>query len=213
MSNENIYTFPFDTCETPQESGIAQPYSVFVNSFTCLIILFFLLKTKSYHSFLLLLSLLIFELFHTLSHFIHIKGKFLYTSIHVTGFLVNVAFFNFLYRYTKVFPNIYYIGFLCAILVCDAYAFFNLSFIYFVLTQIILFIAILCYYYPLLNKNIKTNLQIILVVTFLIYSAFVNEKMNCKNMLKAFPNFPFHMLIEALGIIPIYILSNTFYCL
>ena len=211
MNQQNIYTFPFDTCETPQESGIAQPYSVFVNIITCSIVLYFLVKTKSSHAFLLLLALFIFELFHTLSHFTHIKGKFLYTATHITGFLVNISFLNFLYRYTHVFPNIYYIGLICFILICDAYAFFNLSFIYFVLTQIILFITILFYYYPLLNKNIKTNLKIILVTTFLIYLAFVNEKMNCKKMLSAFPHFPFHMIIEALSIVPIYILSNTFY--
>lgn len=211
MNQQNIYTFPFDTCETPQESGIAQPYSVCVNVITCSIVLFFLIQTKSYHAFLLLLALLIFELFHTLSHFIHIKGKFLFTATHITGFLVNISFLNFLYRYTNVFPATHYLIFLCGILVCDAYAFFNLSFIYFVLTQIIFFIAILFYYYPILNNNIKTNLKIILATTFLIYLAFVNEKMNCKNMLNSFPGFPFHMLIEALSIIPIYVLSNTFY--
>ena len=139
----NTYTFPFDTCEKPNKIGIAQPYSVFVNFITCSIVLYFLIKTKSYYAFFLLLALLIFEIFHTLSHFIHIKGKFLYTITHITGFLVNISFLNFLYNYTKVFPNIYYLIFLFLILICDLYSFFNLSFIYFVLTQIILFIAIL----------------------------------------------------------------------
>ena len=207
----STYTFPFDTCEKPQKSGIAQPYSVFVNIITCSIVLYFMYKTKSNYAFLLLLALLIFELFHTLSHFIHIKGKFLYTITHIAGFLFNIAFLNFLYRYTNVFPNTYYIIFLCFILLCDLYAFFNLSFIYFILTQITLFIAILFYYYNLLPSNIQYNIKIILGSTIVIYLAFLNEKLNCKNMLKYAPNFPFHMIIEALSIIPIYILSKTFY--
>jgi hypothetical protein len=207
------YTFPFDTCETPRSSGIAQPYSVFVNVISCSIILLFLFQTKSNHAFLLLLALLIFELFHTLSHFIHIEGAFLYTATHITGFLFNVALFHFLYRYTKVFPKPYFVGFLCVILACDLYAFFNLSFIYFILTQISLFISILFFYYPLLNQNIRTNLNVILATLFFIYFAFVNEKMNCKYMLQKFPNFPFHVIIEAFSIIPIYVLCNTFYCL
>ena len=207
----NVYTFPFDTCETPKNNGIAQPYSVFINLISCLIIFYFLLQTKNYYAFILLLSLLLFELFHTLSHFIHIKGKFLYTSIHINGFLINLSLLHFLYRYTNKLPNIYYIIFLLLILLCDIYFFFNFSFIYFVLTQFILLVAILFYYYNFLPTNVQYNLKIILVSIFIIYIAFINEKINCKNMLKLYPNFPFHMIIEMLGIIPIYLLSYTFY--
>ena len=207
------YTFPFDTCEKPQESGVAQPFSVAVNIITCSIVLFFLLRTKSRHAFLLLLALLIFEVFHTFSHFIHIKGPIQYTITHVAGFLFNVAWLNFLYRHTKVLPNPHFLAFLCGILVCDVYAFLNLSFIYFILTQICFFLAILFFYYPLLNRAVKTNLNMILASVFFIYLAFVNEKMNCENMLRRFPNFPFHVIIEAFSIIPIFILSKTFYSL
>ena len=208
------YTFPFDTCEKPQESGVAQqPFSVFVNMISCSIILFFLLQTKSSHAFILLLALLIFEIFHTFSHFIHIKGTLQYTITHAAAFLFNVALLNFLYRHTKVFPTPHYIAFLCGILACDLYAFFNLSLIYFFLAQICLFLAILFFYYPLLNSSVKTNLNIVFASLCFIYVALVNEKMNCEHMLRKFPNFPFHVIIEALGFIPIFILSKTFYCL
>jgi hypothetical protein len=205
------YTFPFDTCEKPNKTGIAQPYSVFVNLITCSIVLYFVLKTKNNHSFFLLFSLLVFEFFHTFSHFIHIKGNFLFTITHIAGFLVNISFLNFLYNYTHILPKLYYLLFLFSILVLDAYSFLNLSFIYFVLTQIILFVAILYYYYPVLPKEIKSKIQLILLTTGLIYLGFVNEKLNCKSMLNMFPNFPFHVIIETLSIIPIYLLSSTFY--
>jgi hypothetical protein len=205
------YTFPFDTCEKPNKTGIAQPYSVCVNLITCLIILYFLVKTKSIHAFFLLFSLLVFELFHTFSHFIHIKGNFLFTITHIAGFLVNISFLNFLYNYTHILPKLYYLLFLIFILAIDAYCFINLSFIYFVLTQILLFVAILYYYYPMLPKQIKNKINLILLTTGLIYLCFVNEKLNCKAMLNMFPNFPFHVIIETLSIIPIYLLSSTFY--
>ena len=205
------YTFPFDTCEIPQETGIAQPYSVSVNIITCLIVLSFLLHSKNIPNILLLLSLFVFEVFHTFSHFIHIKGPLQYTITHIAGFLVNIAFFNLLYRTTNVFPPVYYIVFLLLILSIDLYSFFNLSFIYFVFTQIFFFIAILGFYYPLLPQKIKYNLHIILGFTLLIYLCFVNEKINCKRMLTLFPQFPFHVIIEIVSIIPIYLLSSTFY--
>ena len=210
MSNYT-YTFPFDTCEKPHKNGIAQPYSVCVNLITCSIVFYFLLKTTNSYNFLLLFALLVFELFHTFSHFIHIKGKLLFTITHIAGFFVNIAFLNFLYNYTHVFPKLYYVIFLGSILALDTFSFFHLSFIYFVLTQILLFVAILYYYYPLLPKQIKNKIHLILLTTVLIYMGFVNEKINCNEMLKTFPNFPFHIIIETLSIIPIYLLSSTFY--
>jgi len=69
----NEYVFPFDTCETPNKDGIiAQPYSVLFNVINCVIIFYFLLKTKRDYTFMLLFSILCFELFHTFSHIIHI---------------------------------------------------------------------------------------------------------------------------------------------
>ena len=133
------------------------------------------------------------------------------TITHIAGFLVNISFLNFLYNYTHILPKLYYLFFLGCILLLDAYSFFNLSFIYFVLTQIFLFVAILYYYYPVLPKQIKSKIQLILLITGLVYLGFVNEKVNCKTMLNMFPKFPFHAIIETLSIIPIYLFSHTFY--
>jgi hypothetical protein len=172
-----------------------------------------LVKTQNWHAFWLLLPLLIFELNHTLSHFIHIPGSFLFTITHVSGFLVNLALLNFLYHVTRTMPPWYYIALWGAILAVDGYAFFNLSFIYFVLTQIVLFIAILFFYYSRLSKPVQRSFQWILGSTVVIYLGFVNEKLHCKDMLNAFPNFPFHVIIETLSIVPIYLLSSTLYTL
>lgn len=68
----NEYTFPFNTCEIPNKKGVAQPYSALFNLINCIIIFYFLLKTKNNYTFILLFSILCFELFHTFSHSIHI---------------------------------------------------------------------------------------------------------------------------------------------
>ena len=70
------YTFPFSTCEKPNKSGIAQPYSVLLNLINCIIVFYFLLKTKHNYTFILLFSILSFELFHVFSHILHIQGLF-----------------------------------------------------------------------------------------------------------------------------------------
>lgn len=70
----NEYTFPFSTCEKPNKNGISQPYSSLLNLINCLIIFYFLIKTKQNYTFILIFCILCFELFHVFSHSIHISG-------------------------------------------------------------------------------------------------------------------------------------------
>jgi hypothetical protein len=105
MNKDNSYTFPFNTCEKPNKIGIAQPYSVFFNLLSCFIIIYFLTKTKSKYSFLLLIAILLFELFHTFSHTIHINNYSQIIITHLLAYFVNFCYFIVLYNYSKVFPN------------------------------------------------------------------------------------------------------------
>lgn len=41
------YTFPFNTCETPNKNGIAQPYSALFNAINCLVIVYFFSKNEN----------------------------------------------------------------------------------------------------------------------------------------------------------------------
>jgi hypothetical protein len=59
----NEYAFPNSTCEKTNEHGISQPYSATLNIINCVIIFYFLLRTKHVYTFMLLGSIL-FELFH-----------------------------------------------------------------------------------------------------------------------------------------------------
>ena len=205
------YNFPFDTCEKNQYDtiGIAQPYSVFVNLITCSIVLYYLNQTKTKHSFYLLLSLFIFETFHTLSHLIHIKGPLLPTITHIAGFIVNITFINYMIQHTNVLPSNIFKNIVLGIILIDAYAFFNLSFIYFVASQICLFMFTLSCYYNILEKSKQISLLYIMCFSVIIYLLFVNEKINCKKMQNKYPNFPFHILIEIISIIPIYLLASV----
>ena len=208
--SRDVYTFPFSTCEKPRE-GISQPFSALFNVLTCSVLLFFLVQTKTFHAFMFLSFLLLFELFHTLSHTIHIPGSFLMTCTHVSGFFVNVSLLYLFYKHTGRLPPYYYFMAILGLLLADIYAFFFLSFIYFSLTQILVFLLVLHFYYPFLSKLMQTNLFWILVSTICIYLAFLNESVNCKTMLKEYPDVPFHLIIEIIGIVPVYLISKTVY--
>lgn len=209
--DKNKYTFPFDTCEKPTNKFIAQPYSVTINFLSIIIILYFLCKTHTLHGFILLFSLLLFDIAHTFSHFIHIKHDIQTTLVHVLAYLLSFSLFYALYKYTKKKPSIPFIIFLLSILLFDIYAFFNLSLLYYIFTYILFLFSIFIYYYSSLSNKIKKNLNILLVIIFIAYLGFINETYNCKKMLEKFPNFPFHAIIEILILFAVYFFSLIFY--
>ncbi len=61
-----MYTFPFDTCEIPNKTGIAQPYSVFFN----VLILYSKQKIDIHFSY--------YFLSYYLNYFIHVLIQFIY---------------------------------------------------------------------------------------------------------------------------------------
>ena len=122
----NEYTFPFSTCEKTTEDGtFAQPYSAIANIITCLIIFYFLLNTENAYAFLLLLSILVFEAFHSFSHMIHIPGAVQINITHALAYCMNIAFFNLFYQVTHVFPSILFLFYMFFVVMFDLYSFFS----------------------------------------------------------------------------------------
>ena len=207
----NEYTFPFNTCEKPNKNGIAQPYSALFNLINCVIILYFLLKTKQKYTFILLFSILCFELFHVFSHSIHISGSIQINITHLLSYCINFAFLFFFYNYVKKIPSISFIIFYIFLIFFDIYVFSNMNVVYYIFSQALLFLSVLFYYYSSLDKNIKYKINYIFLFVIFIIILFLNEKYNCEKMISIYPHFPYHILIEIIGIFLFYIICNTFY--
>ena len=205
------YTFPFSTCEKPNTRGIAQPYSSLLNLINCLIIFYFLLKVEQNYTFILLFFILCFELFHVFSHCVHISGSIQVNVIHILSYFINIAFLFFFYKYTKELPSIWFIIFYSILICFDIYAFNNMNVVYYIFSQALLFLSVLCYYYLFLSKNIKNNIHIIFFLVLSIIILFLNEKYNCDKMMAIYPHFPYHIFIEIIGIILFYVICNNFY--
>jgi len=205
------YTFPFNTCEKPNKNGIAQPYSSLLNLINCIIIFYFLCKTKHNYTLLLLFFILCFELFHVFSHSIHILGSIQINITHMLSYCINIAFLFFFYNYTKKLPTIWFIILYLLLIFFDIYTFCNMDVFYYIFSQALLFLSVLFYYYPILTKNIKNIINIIFILVLLIIILFLNEKYNCEKMMSIYPNFPYHILIEIIGIFLFYIICSNFY--
>jgi hypothetical protein len=205
------YTFPFNTCEKPNKNGIAQPYSALFNLINCIIIFYFLLKTKQTYTFILLFSILCFELFHLFSHIVHVNGSIQINITHSLTYFMNLAFFYAFYCYTNKLPSYEFVFYLIALICLDIYSIFNLTIIYYLLSQSVIFISLLLYYFPLLPKFIQNSVYQIIFFVGIILLLFLNEKYNCEKMLKMYSHFPYHILIETIGILLFYIICSNFY--
>jgi hypothetical protein len=207
----NEYTFPFNTCEKTNKNGIAQPYSALFNIINCIIIFYFLLKTKHNYTFILLFSILCFELFHVFSHVVHIQGSIQTNITHLLTYFINLAFFYVFYCYTNKLPSYVFVCYLIALICFDIYALFYLSIVFYIFSQAIIMISLLVYYFPLLPKFIQTSLYKIIFFVGVIILLFLNEKYNCEKMLKIYQYFPYHIFIEIIGIVLFYIICSHFY--
>ena len=83
--------------------------------------------------------------------------------------------------------------------------------VYYIFSQALLFLLVLFYYYPFLTKNIKNKINIIFFLVLLIIILFLNEKYNCEKMMSIYPHFPYHILIEIIGLGLFYIICSSFY--
>jgi len=205
------YTFPFSTCEKSNKNGIAQPYSALLNFINSLTIFYFLLKTKKNYTFILLFFILCFELFHVFSHSIHISSSIQVNITHMLSYCINFAFLFFFYNYLKKIPSIWFIIFYLFLICFDIYVFCNMNVVYYICSQALLFLSVLFYYYTLLGKNIKNKINIIFFLVLLIIILFLNEKYNCEKMMSIYPDFPYHVLIETIGLVLFYIICSNFY--
>lgn len=205
------YTFPFNTCEKPNKTGIAQPYSALFNLINCLIVFYFLLKTKHHYTFILLFSILCFELFHLFSHIIHIQGLMQVNIAHFLTYIVNIAFFYALYSYTNIFPSFLFILYLFVLICIDVYSYLNLSITYYLLSQSAIFISTFLYYIPFLPNYIQNSIYQIIFFISVIVGLVLNEIYNCEKMMKLYPQFPYHIFIETAGIFLFYVICSNFY--
>lgn len=206
----NEFTFPFDTCETSSKEGIAQPYSAFINFIDCCVIFYFLLKVKHFYTFLLLFFILCFQWVHMFSHMFHIQGSIQTNIIHAITYCINISLLYACYGYTHIFPHYAFLLFLCLFVCFDIYSFLHLHLVFYLLTQSIIFISILFYYYPLLPAFIQKSVYPIVCIIGVALLFEINEIMNCTRLLSLYP-FPYHIFVELLAILLFYTICSHFY--
>ena len=170
------------------------------------------LNTSSFICFSILLFLILcFETFHMFSHMYHINGPIQTYIVHFLAYFINIGFFYSLYRHTNKWPDRWFIGLLFVIIAFDIYALLNLSLVFYILSQAVILISLLFYYYPLMPREMQKSIYYIVFFIFIGLLFLYNEKMNCKAMLEYNPKFPYHIFIEISVMLLFYVICKYFY--
>jgi hypothetical protein len=202
--------FPFNTCEEPnKKSWVAQPISAFINMITCLILIYFFLQAKTSIIRLLILSFILFEIFHTFSHITHIDGTIQSNIIHGIWYFLSFMVLIASIKITKQYPNIYTILILLTIIIIDINLFFQANKLYMVFTGLTLTAVIVISYYNLYPICIKKAIPYLIALLIILGLVLINEKINCLNMMK-YAKLPYHAIIEIIGMILFTLLSYIF---
>jgi len=205
------FTFPHDTCEIPSSAiGIAQPFSFGVGIITIFILSWFIYNAKTIESKVLLTSLLLFELFHVYSHFVHVQDFIQSRIIHGLAYLVNATLLWALSSSTQHFPSPWFLLLLTGIIALDIYAYFNFPLSAYVSTQILLFATITLYFLRWIPTTIKQWIPWLICAMILVIILEINEQINCTSLMQWAPWFPWHIFIELAGLAAIIVIAIMF---
>jgi hypothetical protein len=208
------FTFPFNTCEIPKKDGIAQPHSTIINTILCIIIFLFLLQSNNLYSRLFLFFVLLFNIFHTLSHAIHVSNfkiiQFLLThySAILSSFFLLCLLTNITKYTLKPFQKI---GLLCLYLFDVILIYYDVSHLYNIIVFLMILFSIMIIFYKYLSTKIKQNIVVIIGFSCLVLFIDIIEINFCESLLQKYGNIPFHTILEASAFIPIILLCYSFY--
>jgi hypothetical protein len=185
------YNFPFTTCEKPQLGSIvAQPVSAAINLVTCVClvaILVFLAKTP--FDVLLIISLILFELWHAFSHIRHIPGNIQASVIHGLVYLISALTLLVIYNVTGTVA----IGFVIIAIIIDIIILFciqNRKIA--VISGVFVFAAVLIaniHVFPPLYIRVLFGLLCIGIIVFLLEHHYCEKAMNVVTL-------PYHAFVE-----------------
>jgi hypothetical protein len=94
----------------------------------------------------------------------------------------------------------------------DAWVIYQkMAFLFNILTFITIFFLVLGFYYFYLPADKKKTIFHLVLASLFFLVIEINETFHCQQMLAWFPGFPFHILVELSGILPVYFVCRLFY--
>ena len=214
---EDIYEFPKSTCERPQTNSIiAQPYSVFVNLLSIILLAYFSLESKVFIHQIPFALLIAFEVIHSFFHAVHLeKSQWIIQGIdlqkytlHFVGYIILAVLFYDFYDFTQTLPETGFLLWLLFLIVLDIYSFFQTYFLLKIAPLILMFVSLFYYYASCFSKKSKQYLYgLIVSVAFIFLFEWIEVTFG-KQLMESWSWFPFHIFVETSGLVAFYFISQ-----
>lgn len=221
------FSFPHDTCEDGQENQFpTQPVSFFINILSIMMIIFFIFLTCSkdiakrdkIYIFGFLTTLLAFQSWHAFSHFMHLQSdKFKHIQAYVAHFLLYCIMIASVFiipqlagvmNYLSADRHLWRIIFIFLILI-DFAILYNLKGLYMILSGFGLMGFVYLTHFHMIPVSIRKYFYFIFGLTFVLVVLEFTEMAFC-DRLQSWMSFPYHMLIESVGMIALGLLSYAY---
>jgi hypothetical protein len=212
------WTFPFRTCETVISTSlssssaptiVAQPWSFAINLVSVISLSVQCVKSKDLAAKMTILSFIVFELFHTISHAHHFSGTWQTHLIHFLAYAFCFTTYQMMKHFTKAKLSASQTAQIGTMIAFDLALLLGGGGLWTVLSGLSIFLRLfLCYW-----NHLPTFFQIRLKYhlfpgLFLLFALFVNEAFNCKSMLQYF-KLPYHAIIEVVGFLLFWGLADS----
>jgi hypothetical protein len=182
------YNFPFTTCEKNSGGFVAQPVSTAINLVACMCLVGILFLAKTPFDTLLIISLILFEIWHAFSHVRHIPGNIQATVIHGLVYLISALTLLVIYNVTGSVA----IGFVIIAVIIDIIIIFCKKRKMAVISGVFVFAAVLIaniHVFPPLYSSVLFGLLCIGIIVFLLEHHYCEKAMNVLIL-------PYHALVE-----------------
>jgi len=207
MVTSKKWNFPQSTCERNVLGSVIQPLSFAMNFANAALLTKSALSSHSLQGAGALLSFVLFEIIHTVSHMVHMSSNLHELSIHACGYLMATTMWSLLQKRTNQTLTKWEYGILGTSIVTDIIVFSSVRGVYSIFSGLSVMAFTVGIHLRSLTSSLKTKLKFLIGGVYVLAGLFYIEMKYCDDLLNK--GFDFHpWIIETWGIVLFQLLAS-----
>jgi len=204
-----MYLFPHSTCEThnTHKNNPIQPWSFYINLINAILLFIFVLVSSNYKNkfvTLALFSFLLFELWHSFSHYKHLENdsQTHISIVHILGYFMTFSLYLAISQLSSNYniPTEWMIILIFSIIL-DTYIFFFIHGYWTIFGGLFVISIMMGANFHKIPRVLYIYLLYLALGVIILFLLFVNEAHNCEKMKDKIGDLPFHAFVEVLGLL------------
>ena len=202
------WTFPHSTCERSlRGSVVQQPWSFGMNLVNAGLLMKDAVNESKTEPQMALISFVIFELVHAISHSVHLNRNIHEVSVHICGYAMSITTYRVFQKKTGLKLTLAHKLPILMMVITDLIVFSTIRGIYSIATGLSVLALVVAIHIPSMSEQQQVRLLQLIVGTVVLFGMFVAENAYCDTFLKV--NFNYHpLVVETWGIFLFQMLSK-----